>query len=219
MNSVHDMGGMHGMGPVQYEQNEPVFHAPWEGRAFALNIATRAGRKWNIDAGRYEIELIPAADYLRMSYYEKWVVRLEKLLVKTGLVAESEIENGKASPDSPKATPAVTADQVPRMLRTGALASRDIQAEPRFQIGQPVRARNINPTGHTRLPRYARGKAGVIHRNHGVYVFPDTNALLQGENPQHVYSVRFAARELWGAEASRRDAVYIDLWDNYLEPA
>jgi nitrile hydratase subunit beta len=219
MNSVHDMGGMHGMGPIEYENDEPVFHTPWEGRAFALNIATRAGRKWNIDAGRYEIELIPAADYLRMSYYEKWAVRLEKLLVKTGLVTESEIENGKPAPDSPKATPAVTADQVPHLLRTGAIASRDVKAEQRFQIGQPVRARNINPTGHTRLPRYARGKRGVIHRDHGVYVFPDTNALFQGENPQHVYSVRFEARELWGPEASPRDAVYIDLWDKYLEHA
>jgi nitrile hydratase beta subunit len=209
MNSVHDMGGMHGLGPIQYEKDEPVFHAPWEGRVFALNIATRAGRKWNIDVGRYEIELIPAADYLRMSYYEKWLVRLEKLLVKTGL----------ATPDSPKATPFVTADQVPHLLRTGAIASRDVKLEQRFEIGQQVRARNINPTGHTRLPRYARGKTGVIDRNHGVYVFPDTNAHFQVENPQHVYSVRFAARELWGADASPRDAVYIDLWDNYLEPA
>jgi nitrile hydratase beta subunit len=209
MNSVHDMGGMHGMGPIEYEKDEPVFHAPWEGRAFALNMAIRAGRKWSIDTGRYEIELIPAADYLRMSYYEQWALRLEKLLVKTGL----------ATPDSPTATPFVTADQVPHLLRTGALASRDVAAEQRFEIGQQVRARNINPTGHTRLPRYARGKTGEIHRNHGVYVFPDTNAHLQGENPQHVYSVRFAARELWGPEASPRDAVYIDLWDNYLEPA
>jgi len=213
------MGGMHGMGPIQYEKNEPVFHAPWEARAFALNIALRAGRKWNIDSGRHEIELIPAADYLRMSYYEKWAARLEKLLVKSGVVTPSEIESGQPAPGSPKATPAVTADQVPGLLRTGALASRDVAVQRRFQIGRQVRARNINPTGHTRLPRYARGKTGVIHLDHGVYVFPDTNAHFLGENPQHVYSVRFAARELWGAEASPRDAVYIDLWDDYLEPA
>jgi nitrile hydratase subunit beta len=218
MNSVHDMGGMHGMGPVQIEKNEPVFHAPWEGRVFAMNLATRVGRKWNIDAGRHEIEQISAADYLRMSYYEKWFARLEKKVVKTGLVTESELANLQPGPDSPKSTPALTADQVPGILRTGAIASRDVKLEQRFEIGQQVRARNINPTGHTRLPRYARGKTGVIHRNHGVYVFPDTNAHFQGENPQQVYSVRFAARELWGADASPRDAVYIDLWDNYLEP-
>jgi nitrile hydratase beta subunit len=219
MNSVHDMGGMQGMGPVEYEKHEPVFHARWEALAFALNMATRAARKWNIDAGRHEIELIPAADYLRMSYYEKWVARLEKLLVKSGMVTQAEIASGKPAPGSSKATPAVTAAQVPAMLRTGALASRDVRIQQRFQIGQRVRARNINPTGHTRLPRYARGKVGAIHRQHGVYVFPDTNAHFLGERPQHVYSVRFDARELWGHQASPRDSVYIDMWDDYLEPA
>jgi nitrile hydratase subunit beta len=219
MNSVHDMGGMHGMGPIQHEKDEPVFHSRWEALSFALNMATRAGRKWNIDSGRHEIELIPAPDYLRMSYYEKWLARLERLVVKSGMVTQEEIETGKPEPGSPKATPAVTADQVPRMLRTGALASRDVEIAPRFQIGQRVRARNINPTGHTRLPRYARGKIGAVHLLHGVYVFPDTNAQFLGEHPQHVYSVRFEARELWGNEASPRDAVYIDMWDNYLEPA
>jgi len=218
MNGVHDMGGMHGLGPIQYEKDEPVFHSRWEALAFALNMATRAARKWNIDAGRHEIELIPAADYLRMSYYEKWTARLEKLIVKTGMVTKDEIATGRPSPDAPKATPAVTADQVPRMLRTGALASRDVPVAQRFQIGQRVRARNINPTGHTRLPRYARGKLGTIHLHQGVYVFPDTNAQFLGENPQNVYSVRFTARELWGAEASPRDSVYIDMWDDYLEP-
>ena len=219
MNSVHDMGGMHGMGPIEYENHEPVFHARWEALAFALNMAIRAARKWNIDAGRHEIELIPAAEYLRMSYYEKWAVRLEKLLVKSGMVTQAEIASGKPAPGSPKATPAVTAAQVPAMLRTGALASRDVAIQQRFQIGQRVRARNINPTGHTRLPRYARGKVGAIHRQHGVYVFPDTNAHFLGEKPQHVYSVRFDARELWGEQASPRDSVYIDMWDDYLEPA
>jgi len=213
------MGGMHGLGPIEYEQDEPVFHSPWEARAFALNVATRAGRKWNIDAGRHEIELIPAAHYLRMSYYEKWAARLEKLLLKSGTVTAAEIESGSAAPGSTKATPALTAAQVPSMLRTGALASRDVRVGQRFQIGQRVRARNINPTGHTRLPRYARGKIGTVDRHHGVYVFPDTNASFLGENPQNVYSVRFAARELWGQQASPRDSVYIDMWDDYLDPA
>jgi nitrile hydratase len=220
MNGVHDMGGMHGMGPLRYEKNEPVFHARWEGRVLALNLAARAGGgKLNIDAGRHQIELIPAADYLRMSYYEKWTVRLEGLLVKAGLVTAAEIESGKPAPDSPKATPALTADKVPSMLRSGKLASRNVQVEQRFQVGQRVRARNINPTGHTRLPRYARGKTGTIDRHHGVYVFPDTNAHFLGEKPQHVYSVRFTARELWGEQASPRDSVYLDMWDDYLEPA
>ena len=219
MNGIHDMGGMHGLGPVEAEPNEPVFHAPWEGRAFAMNIASGAWRKWNTDAGRYQIEVIPAAEYLRMSYYEKWTVRLEELLIKAGLVTRQEIATGKPAPGSTKATPPFTAEKVPFLLRTGAGARRDVAVAARFQIGQRVRARNIHPDGHTRLPRYARGHAGTIHRDHGVYVFPDTNAHFLGEKPQHVYSVRFAARELWGDQASPRDSVYIDMWDDYLEPA
>jgi len=219
MNGVHDMGGMHGMGPVRYERNEPVFHAPWEARVFALNIAMRAWRRWNIDAGRYEIELIPPAEYLRMSYYEKWFVRLVELLVKRDLVTRGEIDAGAPARGALKEKPALTPEQVTSMVRSGAAASRDVPVAPRFAVHQRVRARTINPPGHTRLPRYVRGRTGTVERDHGVYVFPDTNALFLGENPQHVYSVRFAARELWGEAASPRDAVYLDLWDDYLEPA
>jgi nitrile hydratase beta subunit len=219
VNGVHDMGGMQGMGPIRYEKNEPVFHASWEARAFALNLALGAWRKWNIDAGRFQIEQIRPAGYLRMSYYEKWLARVIALSVKRGLVTEAEIESGKPAPGSTKETPPLTADKVPSILRAGADAIRNVPAIAHFKVGQRVRARNINPAGHTRLPRYARGKTGTVDRNHGVYVFPDTNAEFLGENPQHVYSVRFAARELWGDQASPRDSVYIDLWDNYLEPA
>jgi nitrile hydratase subunit beta len=219
MNGVHDMGGMHGMGPVPYERDEPVFHAPWEARVYALNIAMRAWRRWNIDAGRYEIELIPPAEYLRMTYYERWFVRLVGLLVKRDLVTREEIDTGTPAPAARRERPALTVERVASMVRNGAIASRDVPAAPRFTVHQRVRARTINPAGHTRLPRYVRGRTGTIERDHGVYVFPDTNALFLGENPQHVYSVRFAARELWGEQAPPRDAVYLDLWDDYLEPA
>jgi nitrile hydratase beta subunit len=216
MNGVHDMGGMHGMGPVERENDEPVFHHPWEGRVFALNLAARTGRG-NIDHSRHGVELLPAADYLRMSYYEKWLARLEGNLVRLGVATQDEIASGKAAPGSPKSTPALTTAMVPVTLGRGRPARRDLAIGPRFQVDQQVRARNIHPTGHTRLPRYARGKVGSIARDHGVFVFPDTNARFEGEKPQHVYSVRFAARELWGEQASPRDAVYIDLWDDYLE--
>ena len=220
MNGVHDMGGMHGMGPIQYEKNEPVFHARWEGRVLALTRAVGAWRKWNIDAGRHQIEQIPAADYLRMSYYEKWFTRLVELMVKHGLVTRAEIESVKPAKGSPKATPPLTAAMVPTLVsKWNSATGRDVPVAPTFKVGQRVRARNINPPGHTRLPRYARGKSGTVDRDHGVYVFPDTNAHFLGEKPQHVYSVRFAARELWGEQAAPRDSVYIDLWDNYLEPA
>jgi len=218
MNGIHDMGGMHGMGPIEHEGNEPVFHQPWEGRVFALNLAVRAG-KGNLDNSRHGIELLPPADYLRFSYYEKWLARLEGNLIRLGVVTESEIESGKAAPGSSRSTPALTAAMVPATLGRGGPARREAAVSPRFKAKQRVRARNINPVGHTRLPRYARGKVGTIVRDHGVFVFPDTNARFEGENPQHVYSVRFAARELWGEQASPHDAVYIDMWDDYLEHA
>ena len=219
MNGIHDMGGMHGMGPIEIEKNEPVFHARWEARTYALTRAIGPWRKWNIDTGRYQIELIPAADYLRMSYYEKWFVRLEELLVKTNLISRVEAETGKPDPAAPKRTPPLLADRVPSVaLNRNIPPAQDPAILPRFKPGQQVRARNINPTGHTRLPRYARGKVGTVDRDHQVYSFPDTDAHGLGSKRQHVYSVRFAARELWGSAASAHDFVYLDLWDDYLEP-
>jgi nitrile hydratase subunit beta len=219
MNGVHDMGGMQDMGPVQEEKNEPVFHHPWERRVFAMYRATGAWRTWNIDAARHSRELIPPVEYLRMSYYEKWYVGLVELLVASGLVMRAEIDSGKRAQGSGKATPPLTAEQVPAAEAKGAPTNRNVLVAPRFQVGQRVRARIINPTGHTRLPRYARGRFGTVHRDHGVYVFPDTNAHFQGEKPQHVYSVRFSARELWGEQAKPQDTVYLDMWDDYLEPS
>lgn len=219
MNGVHDMGGMHGMGPVQPEVSEPVFHEAWEGRVYAINRALNAWNKWNIDAGRHQIELLPPADYLRMSYYEKWLARNIELLVKTGLVTREEIETGAPAPGSAKATPPLTVADFPAALRRGNYMRPEADAKARFKAGDRVRARNMHPTGHTRLPRYARGKQGVIFRHHGIFVFPDTNAHFLGEQPQHLYSVRFAARDLWEEQASPRDSVYLDLWDSYLEHA
>jgi nitrile hydratase len=179
----------------------------------------RAWRKWSLDTDRHGIELLPPVDYLRMSYYERWLTRLEAQLVTYGLVTKEEMESGKGAPGSTKATPALGLATSSRWLSRGIPSSDDPKVRPLFKVRQRVRARNINPTGHTRLPRYARGKTGVIVRDHGVYLFPDTNAHFQGEKRQHVYSVRFAARELWGEGASRRDSVHIDMWDDYLERA
>lgn len=152
-----------------------------------------------------------------MSYYERWFHRLVAQVVRYGLASKEEMESGTADPASPKANPALSLATSSRWLTRGIPSSDDPTVRPLFKVNQRVRARNINPTGHTRLPRYARGKTGVIVRDHGVYVFPDTNAHFQGEKRQHVYSVRFTARELWGADASPRDSVYLDMWDDYLE--
>jgi nitrile hydratase beta subunit len=217
MNGVHDLGGMQNMGPIEYEKDEPVFHAPWEGRVHALNRAVRALGKWNLDTDRYELEVLPPADYLRMSYYERWAVRLFDQVVRFGLVTKQEMETGKPDSGSVQATPALTASMSSAFLTRGLPSSNDPKIQPLFHVGDRVRARNINPTHHTRMPRYCRGKIGAIVRDHGVYSFPDTNAHFLGDKRQHVYSVRFAARELWGERASSRDFIYIDLWDDYLE--
>jgi len=219
MNSVHDMGGMHGMGPIRYEKDEPVFHARWEGRVYALAVATGACGKWNLDAVRHQRELIPGPEYLRMSYYEKWLTASVELLLKHQLVTRAEIQSGRRARGAAKAAPPLSADKVLPFLAKGRLARRDVAMASRFQTGQRVRTRNIHPEGHTRLPRYARGKLGTVERDHGVFVFPDSNAHFLGENPQHVYLVRFSARELWGEQAKPHDSVYIDLWEDYLEPA
>ena len=219
MNGVHDMGGMHGFGPVQPEADEPVFHAPWEARVLALRRAVGAWRRWNIDAGRHSIETLPPADYLRMSYYEKWLASCIKLMLGAGLVTPQELASGKRDPAVPVATPPLTADKVLPAIAAGGPTLRATSALPRFQAGIAVHAKDINPIGHTRLPRYVRGRRGTIECHHGAHVFPDSNARFEGENPQFLYTVRFAARELWGDAANPADAVYLDLWEDYLEPA
>jgi len=219
MNGVHDMGGMQDMGPIQAEQHEPVFHETWEARVFALRRAMGAWRKWNIDATRYAVELVPPTDYLRMSYYERQFTAFLDMLVQHKFVTHAELESGLPAPGTPIATPALTIEKAQMLVAKGVSTKRDLHIAPRFQVGQRIQTRNINPLGHTRLPRYARAKSGTIESDYGVFVFPDTNAEFLGENPQHLYCVRFSARELWGKQAPAKDSVYLNLWDAYLEPA
>jgi nitrile hydratase subunit beta len=216
MNGVHDMGGAHGMGPIVAEKDEPVFHHDWERRVFALALATGFLGKWNIDMGRHAREQQPPAHYLATTYYEHWLFGLQRLLVERGLVSEAELRTGRASGPA-EGVHVLRLDQVAAALRNRRAARMPDDVAPRFKPGQTVRARNINPTGHTRLPRYVRGRRGIVDRDHGVFVFADAHAMGRGKVPQHVYSVRFTARELWGADASPHDAVYVDLWDDHLE--
>jgi len=217
MNGVHDMGGMHGMGPVVPEPNEPVFHHDWERRAFALTIM--AGfKRWNIDRSRYMRERMPPAAYLAASYYERWLWGTERLLLERGYVSAKELESGKAA-DRPSEADVLRAGEVGKMLRNRyAARMKDELAEARFKVGDRVRTKNFHPVGHTRLPRYARDKRGVVYCDHGVFIFPDTHAARGEKVPQHCYSVRFEGGELWGPNAGPRDAVYIDLFEDYLEP-
>lgn len=219
MNGVHDMGGAHGMGPVVREEHEPVFHAGWEGRVHAMSVAMAAWRRWNLDASRHARELIAPARYLAMTYYEKWFTALAEQIVQAGFATRAEIESGRPAAGTVKTTPALTPQRAAEVSVKRPHVRRDAGAPARFRQGQPIRARNIHPVGHTRLPRYVRGKSGIVERDRGIYVFPDANAHFLGERPQHLYSVRFAARELWGDQAAAHDSVYLDMWDDYLEPA
>jgi nitrile hydratase len=219
VNGIHDMGGMQDMGPVHAEKNEPVFHASWEGRVFALRRAMAAWGKWNIDTTRYEIELVPPVEYLRASYYERQLIAFVELLIKKAFVTREEVESGGPAQRPAGVRPALTPAGAQALVDNGVATSRNATVAARFRPGDHVRARNVHPATHTRLPRYARGRVGTVERDHGVFVFPDSNAHGLGEKPQHVYSVRFAAQELWGERAGSRDAVHLDLWDDYLEQA
>jgi nitrile hydratase beta subunit len=218
MNGVHDMGGMQDFGPIRPEKNEPVFHAPWEGRIAAIWSALGTWRKWNTDFGRQTRELLPPDEYLGLNYHQLRYAQILGVLASSGLATSDEVDTGRPAQGTPKAIPPLTAAGVDAWFSGGNPKRRDVVVAAKFRTGQRVRGRNINPPTHTRLPRYARGKVGVIERDHGVFVFPDSNAIGLGEKPQHVYSVRFAARELWGEQANSKDTVIVAMWDDYLEP-
>jgi nitrile hydratase len=225
VNGVHDMGGMHGFGPVVREENEPVFHADWERHVYAMSRATRTQGLINIDESRYGIERMPPAEYLAASYYERWLASLERNLIEKGVLSREEIEARTAyyrqhpEADVPRREAPPLAEQMLSTLRTRPRYRQEPDLPPRFKVGQAVLARNEHPTGHTRLPRYARGKRGTINLVHGTFIFPDSHAHGRGEQPQPLYSVRFEASELWAHSAEPREAILLDLWESYLEPA
>jgi nitrile hydratase len=193
VNGIHDLGGMHGFGRIVVPANEPVFRAPWEGRVRALVSLAIATGIANIDAFRHAIERLDPVEYLSAGYYGRWLGALE-------LLVREFRERGDA------------------LGPRGRGTLRSVGATPRFSVGAAVRTRNLQPSGHTRLPGYARGKRGTIARVQAGFVFPDTNADGRGENPQWVYAVRFDALELFGSGAERNSSVHVDLFESYLEP-
>lgn len=222
MNGGQDLGGMHGLGEVgpEPEAEEPVFHADWEKRVFGLTLATGALGRWTIDQGRHARERQHPADYLRNSYYENWLAGLETLLVETGVVSEQELRSGHpaGAADPALQARALKAERVGPAMSASTPYEVPVERPPRFKPGERIRARNRHPPGHTREPRYVRGRVGVIQAHHGAHVFPDRSALGVKEG-RHLYSVRFEAAGLWGEGAAGQGAVYVDLFEDYLEPA
>jgi nitrile hydratase len=220
MNGVHDMGGMHGFGAVDPTDDAP-FHDAWEERLRAMMGLTMQQGVFNLDAFRYGIEQMDPAAYLASSYFERWLASVEHNLIQAGVLTREELDARTAHfREHPDASTPGEADDAPRWQPPEPREEPELpHIRPRFAVGDPVLTRNVHPAGHTRLPRYARGKRGTINMIHGPEVFADTNAHNQGEHPQVVYSVRFDARELWGESAEPRQTVSIDLWESYLEPA
>ena len=221
MNGIHDMGGMHGFGPVIREDREPVFHADWEGRVHGASLAFIFSGAWNVDEHRYSIERIEPVQYLTESYYEHWLDGVESLLLEKNIVTKAELAAGRVmtSGKGGHAMTPVTKSQIVPFFEHGGSIAMETKAAPRFKVGDAVIARNINPHHHTRVPRYARGKRATVVALHGSFGFADTRAQGLGDNPQHLYSVRFECAELWGADAEPREAVYLDMYDSYLDPA
>jgi len=218
VNGPQDLGGQHGFGPVAPEPDEPRFHADWERRAMALTLAAGAMGTWSIDESRHARESLPPAVYLRASYYEIWIRALEALLVRHGFVTEAELAEGRALEPGAAPLRVLAALAVPAVISRGAPVDRapgDVQ--PAFAPGDLVRTAVMHPAGHTRLPRYARGKTGVVEAVQGFHVFPDSNACGRGEAPQWLYSVVFEAAGIWGRDAEPGAALSIDAWESYLE--
>lgn len=225
MNGIHDMGGMHGFGAIMPEADEPVFHEQWEREVFGSVIALMAQGVYNLDEFRHGMERIGHCDYLEGSYYEHWLSGAELLLREKGIISaeawEARVRELKANPDSHRAEPTGDKQLAPALgegIKAGLPASRDVEAPPRFAVGDTVTVRNLQPPGHIRLPGYVRDKTGEITLHHGAHVLPDDHAHDGTEHPQHLYSVRFDARTLWGPGADA-NSNYIDLWESYLEPA
>ena len=220
MNGAHDLGGMHGFGLInpEPETEEPVFHEAWEKRIFGLTLAAGFLGKWNIDMSRHSRERQHPLEYLRHTYYENWLAGLKKLLVEAQLVSPEELKTGNAAgpADESIRQRVLKAAEVAETIAKGGPVAMTISTAPRFKSGESVRAVNRHPAGHTRQPRYVRGRVGIIHEHHGAHVFPDRNAEGSKEG-RHLYSVRFTAEALWGKSACGRNAVYVDLWEDYLE--
>ncbi len=215
MNGPHDLGGQLGFGPV-----DPVSAPlqPWEGRALGLTLCAGALGRWTLDESRHARESLPPPVYYTSSYFEIWTRALEALLLRHGLITEAELAAPDTTPKGPAHPRRLDPDRIPAALARGGPTDRALDTPPRFAPGDRVRARNLHPKGHTRLPRYVRGRTGTVEADHGGHVFPDTNAHGLGEAPQRLYTVVFDGAELWGPDAEPGLRISIDAWESYLEP-
>lgn len=227
MNGIFDLGGTDGMGTVAYDQGtEPVFRADWEKAAFSMFAQGARAGLYNVDEFRHCIEQMDPAEYLLSNYYEHWTHAVEHFAQLKNLIDPAELDERTQfyldNPDAPlpdRREPELL-EFVNTAMAQGFPASRESEKDPAFAVGDRVHVATDSPTGHTRRARYIRGRTGQIVAAHGTYIYPDTAGNGLGEAPEHVYTVRFAATELWGAPAGDANgSVCIDVWEPYLSPA
>lgn len=228
MNGVHDMGGMHGFGPIPDDGAQ--FHADWERTAYAVNQLLRLQGQYNIHEYRHAVERMPPAEYLGASYFERWFDAVERLLREKDVLTEAEIERrveairsgeydrDEATLQSGDGAPADADELTERAREAFASGVSPVDApDAQFEVGDDVVVRNAHPEGHTRVPRYARGATGTVTRIFGTFELPD--ALAHGDRrAEPVYAVRFPAEELWGTDTDADD-VFLDMWESYLDSA
>jgi nitrile hydratase subunit beta len=216
-NSIHDMGGMHGFGKVEPEPEGVVFHEAWESRVYAMNRALGPLGLWTIDTGRAVQEALPPAVYVSATYYQRWLLSLERRVLEHDLANAEELKAGRSLRSNDKPNRILTPEDAKTLTR-GSF-HREAPAPPRFKEGDRVRTRNINPVTHTRLPRYARDKVGEIEAIRGCHVYPDSVTTGGGEDPQWVYTVVFGGQVLWGEDSDPALKVSIEAFEPYLIPA
>jgi nitrile hydratase len=221
MDGVHDLGGRRGFDKVEVEANEPVFHYRWEAKVFAMSGAGFLAGGWHYtDQFRHAIERIDPAAYLTHGYYGRWLGGIETLLVEAGIVRQDEITRraldlGASANDLIAARPDPNPD--PLGDRPGVTETpREIDRPPKYQVGDHITTTTEVKTRHTRLPAYARGKPGRVVHWHDAWVYPDTAAHGQGEQPQHLYTIEFSGTDLWGTDSDPALKVHLDLFEPYL---
>jgi nitrile hydratase len=218
MDGIHDLGGKHGYGPIDVDEPEVAFHAPWEGRMWAIS-RNRGAPGCTIDWWRHVRELIEPADYLTRPYFDQWAQTEFAVHIDAGVFTLDEVIAGRSSSPPAPNRPGLDRDGALDADRARAYRfDRDINEAPQFAAGERVRASAFGSTHHSRLPDYVRGREGTIHAHHGAHIFADDSA--RGiEQAQHIYSVVFETEALWPEAKGRSDRVYLDLWESYLEPA
>jgi nitrile hydratase len=208
------MGGMHGFGPVKEEPEEPVFHEEWESRVYAMNRAMGPLRLWTIDQGRASQETLPPSLYVSASYYQRWLLGLERRVLEHNLADADELKAGRSLKANDKPNRIFKPEDANQLTRGNY--EREASAPPRFKAGDRVRTRNLNPETHTRLPRYARDKIGEVEAVRGCHVYPDSVATGVGEDPQWLYTVVFSGHVLWGEDSDPSVKVSVEAFEPYL---